>query len=379
MTMPEPQHVYLIPGLFGFAEIGGITYFHHVRELLEERFGTRGVPVVIHDVVTSPTASIRKRAACVFNSIRNTVADSSPIHLIGHSTGGLDARLFVTPNAALEIETEKLEALSSRVQTVMTVATPNYGAPAAAFFSSAMGGQLLKMISLITIYTMEYGRLPLSLLVEVGRMITRLDDLVGLKDSVLDQLYDELFSEFDAERQDKIKGYLASVRADNAALGQLTPGGIDLLNAATEDRSGVRYGSVVMRSREPGWKTMRAIGLDPYRQASHILYRFLHGIGGDRSSRYPTPTPQQASALVDAYGDVPESDHTDGIVPTRSQIWGELVCAGNGDHLDVCGHFDDLKHDPPHYDWLATGSGFDRPQFESLWGSVTDFLLRPSV
>jgi hypothetical protein len=59
------------------------------------------------------------------------------------------------------------------------------------------------------------------------------------------------------------------------------------------------------------------------------------------------------------------------------QIWGELLYTGKGDHLEACGHFDDLKQDPPDYDWLATGSGFDRPQFESLWGSVTDFLLRP--
>lgn len=377
--MTEQHHVYLIPGLFGFAEIGGITYFHHVRELLEARFAAADASVVIHDVGTSPTASIRKRAARVYESIRRTAGDSGPVHLVGHSTGGLDARLFVTPNAALEIEPHELEALSSRVRTVVTVATPNYGAPAAAFFSSAMGAQLLKMISLTTIYTMEYGKVPLTLLVEVGGLITRLDDLVGLRGSVLDQLYDNLLSEFDADRQDKIKGYLESVRGDNAALGQLTPGGIDLLNAATEDRSGVRYGCVVMKSREPGWGTMKSIGLDPYRQASHILYRFLHGIGGDENAHYPTPTPQQARALDDSYEEVPGAAHTDGIVPTRSQIWGELVHAGKGDHLDVCGHFDDLKHDPPHYDWLATGSGFDRPQFESLWGSVTDFLLRPST
>lgn len=167
--MPEQHHVYLIPGLFGFAEIGGITYSHHVHALLERWFEVAGVPVVVHDVATSPTASIRKRAARVFETIRDTVDDGGPIHLVGHSTGGLDARLFVTPNAALEVDPRELEALSSRVRTVVTVATPNYGAPAAAFFSSAMGEQLLKMISLTTIYTMEYGKLPLSVLMAVGR------------------------------------------------------------------------------------------------------------------------------------------------------------------------------------------------------------------
>ena len=375
--MTKLHHIYLIPGLFGFAEIGGIRYFHHVRELLEDWFDAAEAPVVIHDVPISPAASIRRRAARVFESIKSTVTPNGPIHLIGHSTGGLDARLFVTPSAVLEIDSSELQALSSRVRTVVTVATPNYGAPIATAFSSAMGAQLLKVISLATIYTMEYGKLPLSAMVSIGRVLTRLDDLVGLRRSVLDQLYEKLLDDFDADRQQKIRGYLQSVGDENDALGQLTPGGIDLLNAATENRPGVRYGSVVMRSVKPGWSTMRSIGLDPYRQASHLLYRFLYGLGGDRVSRYPTPSPQQASALVDAYGEVPTPDQNDGIVPTRSQLWGELICAAEGDHLDVCGHFYDPVHDPPHYDWLATGTGFDRPVFESLWSSVTDFLLRP--
>lgn len=376
--MAETHHIYLIPGLFGFSEIGGIAYFQHVRELLRDWFEAADTPVVIHEVPISPAASIRKRAARVFEWIQGTVTGEGPIHLIGHSTGGLDARLFVTPNAALEVDELELRALSSRVRSVVTVSTPNYGAPIAAFFSSAMGAQLLKAISITTIYTMEYGKLPLGAMVSVGRLVTRLDDLIGLRRSVLDQLYDKLLDDFDADRQGKIRAYLESIHADNEALGQLTPGGIDLLNAATENRPGVRYGSVVMRSRKPGWQTMRSIGFDPYRQASHMLYRFLERISGDSSSRYPTPTPQQASGLVDAYGEVPRGGDTDGIVPTRSQLWGELLYAAKGDHLDVCGYFYDPEHDPPHYDWLATGTGFDRPQFESLWSSVTDFILRPS-
>jgi len=377
--MAETHHVYLIPGLFGFAEIGGIRYFHHVRELLQDWFDAADAPVAFHDVPISPAASIRRRAARVFEWVQGTVTDEGPIHLIGHSTGGLDARLFVTPSALLEVDPVELKRLSSRVRTVVTVATPNYGAPIAAFFSSAMGAQLLKVIALATIYTMEYGKLPLSAMVGIGRIVTRLDDLIGFRRSVLDQLYDKLLDEFDEDRQRKIQGYLQSVGDDNDALGQLTPGGIDLLNAATEDRPGVKYGSVVMRSLKPGWKTTRSIGFDPYRQASHLLYRFLYGLSGDRVSRYPTPSPQQASALVDAYGDVPSADQNDGIVPTRSQLWGELVYAAEGDHLDVCGHFYDPDHEPPHYDWLATGTGFDRPAFESLWSAVTDFMLRPAT
>ncbi|MGB5810387.1 MAG: hypothetical protein WBG86_07655 [Polyangiales bacterium] len=376
--MSEPHHVYLIPGLFGFDAIGAITYFHHVRELLTERFHAAGLRVQIHDVGTYPTASIRTRAAIVYESIRAT-SDNGPIHLIGHSTGGLDARLFVTPNAALKIDAVALESLSSRVKSVVTVATPNHGAPVAAFFSSAMGAQLLRLISLTTIYTMEYGKLPVSVAIEAGRVITRLDDFFGLRSSILDQFYEQVFDRFDKDRQDKVKRYVESISGDTAALGQLTPGGIDLLNAATEDRPGVRYGCVVMKARTPGAGTLRAIGFDPYRLASHAVYRFLRWAGTDANAQYPTPNPQQARVLVDRYGEVPGPLDTDGVVPTLSQLWGELISADVGDHLDVCGHFNDLQHDPPHYDWIATGSNFKRPQIEALWGSVSDFILQPHV
>ncbi len=125
----------------------------------------------------------------------------------------------------------------------------------------------------------------------------------------------------------------------------------------------------------PGLFGFAEVGGITYCHHVHEI-RSLHGIGSDGKAHYPTPTPQQARVLVDRYSEVPGAIDSDGIVPTRSQLWGELIYAGKGDHLDVCDHFDDPEHDPPHYDWLATGSGFDRPQFKSLWGSVTDFLLR---
>ena len=61
-------------------------------------------------------------------------------------------------------------------------------------------------------------------------------------------------------------------------------------------------------------------------------------------------------------------------MPTRSQAWGRVLHAAIADHLDVLGHFRDASHDPPHVDWLVTGSGFDRARFEALWSDITRFL-----
>jgi hypothetical protein len=68
----------------------------------------------------------------------------------------------------------------------------------------------------------------------------------------------------------------------------------------------------------------------------------------------------------------------DGIVPTASQLWGDPIAAVRADHLDVIGHFHHPTHVPPHFDWLASGSGFARPQFERLWQRVAVWLaVRP--
>jgi len=85
--------------------------------------------------------------------------------------------------------------------------------------------------------------------------------------------------------------------------------------------------------------------------------------------------PRAAGRIVRrAYGAVPAASDNDGVVPTRSQPWGDVIHAARADHLDTIGHFGDVAHVPPHVDWLTTGTGFDRPQFEALWTAVVGHL-----
>ena len=72
----------------------------------------------------------------------------------------------------------------------------------------------------------------------------------------------------------------------------------------------------------------------------------------------------------------------DGVVPVRSQIWGKLIWAGFGDHLDVVGHFRDSvpaadrdPNVPAHVDWLYSGSSFDRERFASLSTAIANGIL----
>ena len=373
--MPQVHHIYLIPGFFGFSDLGGITYFHHVREVLTELLAQHDIQANVHYVGTLPTGSIRRRALKLYEHIHATAGqDEHPIHLIGHSTGGLDARLFNTPTANL-LKGVDVRPYAERVQTLTTVATPHLGTPLAAFFDSLLGQRLLYLLSMGTVYAMRFGKFPLAALFQVVGIITKLDDKLGFENTILDQFYENLFADFSQGHMQTVTDYLECIRTDQALLGQLTPGGIDLLNAAAEDRATTRYACVVTQARRPDLAALADIGLDPYRQASHLIYQAVYWLTG-RVPEYPAATPDQEAILRRAFGAIPARDASDGVVPTWSQLHGEIIHATWADHLDVCGHFSDLRHDPPHIDWLASGTGYNRMRFLHLWEDVVDFLVR---
>jgi hypothetical protein len=115
-------------------------------------------------------------------------------------------------------------------------------------------------------------------------------------------------------------------------------------------------------------------GLDPSAHVLHLLYRALHAATRDSDARLPALDPIAVSSLRDAYDTLPDPTDNDGVVPTLSQIHGDLVHATRGDHLDVIGHFGDRTVVPPHFDWLVTGSGFDSRRFKALWDDVARFV-----
>src|SRR5690242_4773362 len=147
------QHVYLVPGFFGFTTLGEVGYFAHVLDFLR----ALDLPVELHVVHTHPTASLPQRAARVLETIAATMGRDGPVHVIGHSSGGLDARLLVAPGVALPSDVG-VERVARRVRTVVTVATPHHGTPLASFFASLLGQRLLRGFSLSTVYALRFGR-----------------------------------------------------------------------------------------------------------------------------------------------------------------------------------------------------------------------------
>lgn len=369
------HHVYLVPGFFGFANFGDFRYFAHVREHLLAWTRAHGIDAEIHYAPTFATASLRKRAGRLVEIIHETASDGGPIHLIGHSTGGLDARLAVAPRASLHCGVDP-EPLAERVRTVVAVASPHYGAPTAAFFTGLAGQRLLFLLSLVTIYAIRVGTIPLPALLVLASALgsTGAGRLVG--GGVIEQVYDLVVKDFSPERRRQIEHVFDQVRSDQTLLVQLTPEGLDLFNALATEREGVRRGCVVAQARPPSIARQARLGASPTSHAMYNVYRALYALASTLPEHVlPAPDDAQAKVLIDAYGRVPSARGNDAMVPTRSQVWGDVVHAAWADHLDVIGHFHAPDRAPLHVDWMRTMSDFGQRDFEAMWDAVARFTF----
>ena len=375
ILMKKTHHFFLVPGFFGFANLGEFYYFSHPYELLKTNGPLRGIDVRVTRVPTHPTASLRKRALTLFHTIkREAGCHSGPIHIIGHSSGGLDGRLLLTPGVMLKKGLD-LEPLLSRVDSLVTISTPHRGTPLAWYFGSSMGQTLLKLLSLATIYSLRFGHLPISFVFKLAGLLVQLDNNFGWRNTLADQLFGELLSDFSPTRRQQVGEYFKEVGSDQALVFQLTPDSMDVFDASTADRPGVKYGSVVTMGRRPGLGSRLASGFNPYDQVTHTAYEIMHRVSARVKSDNDVCSPEQRTTLRKYLGRLPSWRDNDGVVPSLSQVWGEVVHAIRADHLDVIGHFTDKDRNPPHVDWLASGSDFNYRDFYMIWDKVLDYCL----
>lgn len=132
--MHAPDVVVLAPGFLGFARFGGFYYFADrvvavVRALLEEACG-RPVPVV--PCTTLPTNSLAERQrfllAYLDKLCGTTLTGVERIHLIGHSTGGVDVELLARSPALDEAPWSPADAaIRERLASVVTISAPHHG------------------------------------------------------------------------------------------------------------------------------------------------------------------------------------------------------------------------------------------------------------
>jgi triacylglycerol lipase len=395
------HHVYLSPGMFGFGRLASYDYFTHVERALKARIEARGEQIVIHVAHVAPTASIRRRALKLTELVASTCdagnPDGGPIHLIGHSTGGLDARLVASPSAALAGPAGAL-AWRQRLVTVTTINTPHYGTPLASFFTTASGQRALGLLSALTVIALSFGSPPLAVARAIVAAFSGVDRSLGLKVEILDRATDSLLHLLDDVRGGDLREYVDEIAGDQGAMVQLMPEAMDLFIAGVEDRPGVLYRSTASMAPPPSARILLPELLRPWSAMSGTVFAALYAITSRLDHRYPCAAPDAGAdseaTLARTFGRSPGARANDGAVPIRSQIWGDLVWAGYGDHLDVLGHFRETRPtraeggarraslrgatqtlaEPPHVDWLYSGSAFGCDQFESLMDAIASGL-----
>jgi pimeloyl-ACP methyl ester carboxylesterase len=377
--MSERHHVYFVPGLFGFGRLAGYDYFTHMRHGLEARFKARGISVAFEDVPSPPTSSLRERARVLATTVSRTASPNGVIHLVGHSTGGLDARLVVAQNTNLHLNPE-LMAWTPRVRSVISLNTPHYGTPLASYFATVSGTRVLYAISLLTVISLKLGEPSLAIFSRLLAGLSSIDSLLGGDLKVFRSATGVLLRFVDKDGRGEITDFLSKVRTDQGAVIQTTPEAMDLFNAVADDNNEVRYGCVATAAPRPRSMRFAWRVRSPYTALTAALYTTWYQFAGQRHKQYDYArlTESEELALRGGVG-YPVSDaDSDGVVPTLSMIWGKLLWAGEADHLDVIGHFYDRLKPSGHTDWLTSGSAFDRRKFAEVLDAIAKFQLADS-
>src|SRR5690606_14696807 len=116
----------------------------------------------------------------------------------------------------------------------------------------------------------------------------------------------------------------------------------------------------------------------PYGALTAALYTTLYQFAGQRHAQYAYARPDKDTELLltRAIGRNVTDGDSDGIVPTLSMLWGDLLWAGEADHLDGIGHFQDDARPALHTDWITSGAHFTRADFARLLDACVDYQLR---
>jgi triacylglycerol lipase len=365
----QKTRIYLAPGMFGFARLASLEYFEHFIRALEDRFRDRGRHTEIHVCEVHPTASILRRAAKLARLVDESAGtDGGPIHIIGHSTGGLDARLVASPTVRLPGNAHRRLGWTTRLRSVTTINTPHFGTPLAAFFATVSGQRLLYAISALTVTGLKLGAPPLSaasaLVAAFGRVQFGVFEI-----ELIDRAVEGVIRVLDDASSRELRAWLQLLRDDQGGIVQLMPEAMDLLHAGLEDREGLRYQSVATYAPRNAVRDWMSALRSPWGATLAAIFTALANITARADERYPCRTHDGSidQKLAHALGELPPADANDGVVPLSSQVWGELIWAGKADHLDVVGHFPGKGG---HTDWLASGARFNRLRFDAVMDRI---------
>jgi triacylglycerol esterase/lipase EstA (alpha/beta hydrolase family) len=177
--------IFLVPGFMGFQSFGELTYFRRVPEMLRGLLREQGHDnIQVYECPTLPSGSIARRAQRALQFIAaHGGQQAESIHIVGHSTGGLDARLLAAPGVRL-VPGGLEEEIGQRIHSVVTLSTPHFGTPLANMLLALPRGRTLEMIGLMGMQ--PRGRKIIMAIPRAMEFVARADDRMGLTDTFLD-------------------------------------------------------------------------------------------------------------------------------------------------------------------------------------------------
>ncbi len=306
--------------MFGFGRLASYDYFVHLERALGDALRARGHEVATWVVDVAPTASVRRRAARLAELVARTSHDGDgPVHLVGHSTGGVDARLVASPDVSLPCDASALNWLP-RLASVTTLSTPHRGTPLASFFATVSGQRMLYALSALTVIALTLGSPPLAAASALVMAVGRIDRALGLDLRVLDRATESLLRGIDDARSREVRAYLDEIRQDQGAMVQLMPEAMELYQASVRDRPGVTYQCTASMAPPPSpMNWVRAI-TSPWGTLSTSIFAVLWGITSRLDERYPCADKDAGEAegvFTRAFGRAPGARANDGVVPLR--------------------------------------------------------------
>jgi len=367
----------LVPGFFGFDHRQARTYFAD-RFVASVRAGlvARGFPrIPVIPLSTLPIASLKKRQE---ELVRELMALETPTetslrlggprrwHLIGHSTGGVDAALLLRDSALVDLPTGsvygdagwgKAADLVARIRSVTSIAAPHFGS-ALAESPLARLGRLEP--SLAAIRDAAWGALD----------VVRRGDLGGRID----------FARSAMPGLSKTPFFVAELLFKNDLARDLRPAVLAPLSTrpVRADMVGRVFSVVTVAPR-------------PSADHSDKLFRDMWTWTHDAASHLPMPDPilPNAPELHDPSlrlepqraVELPVIDggDNDGVVSTLRQVLGEPIALVVGDHVDVLGRYrrvsalDEKVIDPG---LLTSGAEFGDNDFFALVGRIVDRIAK---
>ena len=405
-----PTAIVLIPGFFGYGTFGAdperplLEYFGGVRAELELAGLTedRSYFIVVHE--PPPTGSLDERVASLHDLVGKLLRgdelphDAKPkttppavaapfraerIHLVGHSTGGVDARLFANKKYTWSGGPRGRERLDpiDKIAAIVTLSAPFYGTP----ITTHIQGDANLLLQAVQVLTMlgvfKNGHVDVigiegikSLLEGIPGVLTNLhlhSIWAGLA-ALLTRRVDPgtrasppaILNDapgVDGFVAQQIGAFFQSIEDDRQLLGDLTVAHLEDLMARLDGGDSRPIASYVTVSPAP---PRLDLGADPIgRIVYHVAYEATaHDPSPRRIPMGPTLGDEAALSKLLADGVA-----CDGVVPARSQtIAGEAAAIVLGDHLDVVGSFQGGRG----ANIMRSGADFETDRFRTLWQDV---------